>query len=192
MNSTIRRKLGAAKRRLWHTEVSILFSLPESYATTEVSDLTFVGLQRLGGGEQQAPPVGLPDQHAEFLRQGDSGLIAMAGTQVAGWMWLRHGPFQEEVGCGIARIPEDVSVIRYFEVPPAWRGRGIGRSILIEGGRRFRAHTSERAIAFVGIGNQPSLKAFGAAGYRNEGAVPFRRILGKPMPIDPAHSARER
>ena len=192
MNSNIRLRLGAAKRRLWHTELSILFSLPEEYAATQASDLVFVGLSRLSAGEQQTRAVVLPDQHAEFLRQGDSGLIAMVGAEVAGWMWLRRGPFEEAVGCGIADIPGEVSVIRYFEVSPAWRGRGIGRSILIEGARRLRAHTSERTIAFVGVGNQPSLRAFTGAGYLNEGVVPFRRILGKPMPVHPGRSVRNR
>lgn len=184
MRSTIRASIGAAKRKVWQSEVSVVFSIPANCDLMATPGISFLGLNGLREDGESGSELELPEPYCEFATRGDAALIGLVGQEVAGWMWVRRGPYDEAIGCGVARISPGISIIRHFEVPAQWRGRGIGRSILIEGARRFRARTSERGIAFVGVGNTASLKAFTTAGYPVEGKTAFRRILGTALRVN--------
>lgn len=183
MISGLRAVIGSMKRRIWQSDVSVVYSLPlEPLAAERPDDISFIGLNGLLN-EQEDKAIALPEPYESFRQQGDSGLVAFVHSEIAGWMWIRKGPFLEGVGFGTAEIPAGVNVVRHVEVYPAFRSKGVGRSLLTEGGRRFRLRTRNHAIAFVNCRNTASIKAFDAAGYIVEGRIRFHEILGRPLKV---------
>lgn len=178
MASIMRETLGRIKRAIWRQEQSIVYSLPPAVGSRATFGHSFVGMNALEDSAHAHAELTLPNPYEEFRVEGDAGLIAIVDGRIAGWLWIRKGPYEELVGCGIAKIPCGTNVIRYFEVLPAMQGMGIGKSLLLEGARRFRSVSSERAIAFVGAKNTASIRAFDAAGFQRETKIAFRQILG--------------
>ena len=54
-------------------------------------------------------------------------------------------------------------------VAPDHRGRGLAASVIAAGTSELHRHTAEPAVALVKLGNDASVRAFLAAGYRDEG-----------------------
>ncbi|HUR00481.1 MAG TPA: GNAT family N-acetyltransferase [Gemmatimonadaceae bacterium] len=180
---TIRSIVGRAKRSLWQSDTSVVYLLPRHPLPREHRGIAFVGLNQLRDDGDSADAIELPDLYDRFRQQGDAGLVAVMNGDVAGWMWMRKGPFLEGVGFGTAEIPSGVQVVRHVEVYHAFRSNGIGRSLLREAAKRFRTRSHDKAIAFVNSSNSASIRAFEAAGYIADGRIRFHRVFGRPLKV---------
>jgi RimJ/RimL family protein N-acetyltransferase len=143
--------------------------------------LEFAGINRLAqSGDATMPELAEP--YRGFAARGDDGVVALADGKTIGWAWVRHGPFREPAGVGIASFPSDVSVVQFFEVNTVDRGRGYGVEILRELTRRLIATAnSNPVIALVGVDNISSEKCFTRCGYTKAGKLTTRRVLGSPV-----------
>lgn len=87
---------------------------------------------------------------------------------------------------GSARHADDVRVefgsrVRYtykLYVRPSRRGCGVGRELLARGAQLAARRGRDLDLSFVAPDNRPSLRAFGAAGWRRAGYAGYVKGLG--------------
>jgi ribosomal protein S18 acetylase RimI-like enzyme len=175
--------LRTARNAIWLSERAVVYGLPSGTVNRPGHQIEFTGINSLSRDSDRLSTGALNDPYKEFVLRGDDGLLAWSADQIAGWLWLRSGPFEERVGSGIALIDAGITVLRYVEVLPQVRNRGVATQMLVELARRL--DDSARVIAFVGASNIPSIKAFNAAEYTRLGTVTFRRIVGHTLKVTP-------
>ena len=116
------------------------------------------------------------DFHATFAKQDfDPSLwvVAWEGDQVAGvvqpWIWR-----DENTELGIER-----GWLEHISVRRAWRGRGLGRALTLEGLRRLRDAGMQEAM--LGVDAENPTGAFGL--YESLGFVPDQRTVAYRLPL---------
>lgn len=142
------------------------------------------------GGEADWP------QFRAALRHEHDLVLALRDGQTIGWAWIGYERvYLAPLGRDI-RLPDGVAYLYDVYVRPAERGAGVGRALV---GARCR-HADERGVArlmsHVMTGNEASLRALQAHGFRTVGRTLFLRALTlkvwtrQPLPAPrPAESA---
>ena len=175
------RFLKRLRRFCWQRDQFATFLLEHGVPSTEwkyADGIVWIGVNTLALPNDPPLPLALTPTGQGMSARGDSGLLAYANDQLAGWVWVRPGAFTERAGCGFLKIPHDVRVVREFKIHPDLRGRGIGRRILGELGRRLLRNPVQTTIAFVSPTNVPSLRSFEEAGFARIADVETRRVAG--------------
>ncbi len=118
--------------------------------------------------------------YGRYLRdRGDAGLLACGSDgEIAGWVWVRVGPYVERAGCGFLKISHHTRVVRDLKVHPDIRGRGLGHRLITELVRRLPIDPALETIAFIAPENARSLACVEAGGFERAGFVETRRIGG--------------
>jgi GNAT superfamily N-acetyltransferase len=180
------RLLMRARRFLWQRDQFTIYrfngAVPRSHSDA-VDVMQWIGVNDLARDTDSPLPFALSANGEGMRTRGDSGLLACsANGQLAAWVWVRSGAYSERAGCGYLKIPRGVRVVFEFKVRPDLRGRGIGRRILGELGRRLdddhRTARGETTISFVAPPNTASRRAFEQAGFIRAGVAETRRVAG--------------
>jgi L-amino acid N-acyltransferase YncA len=145
--------------------------------------LHWIGINDLTRDSDGPLPFALSANGEGMRARGDSGLLGWsANGQIAAWVWVRSGAYTERAGCGYLKIPHGVQVVYEFKVRPDLRGRGFGRLILGELGRRLddtaRSPWRPTTISLVAPPNTASRRAFEQAGFARAGVAETRRVGG--------------
>lgn len=124
------------------------------------------------------PQLGLREKVLRAaLGAGDVCVGALHEGRLAAYVWYSFGS---------ARHTDDVRVetgsrVRYtykLHVHPGGRGRGVGRELLARGAQLGPRHGRDLDLSFIAPDNQPSLRAFAAAGWRRAGYAGYAKGLG--------------
>jgi ribosomal protein S18 acetylase RimI-like enzyme len=108
---------------------------------------------------------GLSSYLVGWGRPGDAGVILEVAGEPVGAAWHRHFPAtQPGYGFVAEQIPE-VSL----GVEAAWRGRGIGRALLMALAERARGAGIEALSLSVDANNAPAVALYQSMGFRTAG-----------------------
>jgi len=180
------RLLRRARRFLWQRDQFTIYrfsSAVRSISPSNVDAMQWAGVNDLARETDPPLPFALSANGEGMRARGDSGLLAWsANGQLVAWVWVRSGAYTERAGCGYLKIPRGVRVVFELKVRPELRGRGIGRRILGELGRRLDDGSpslrGQTTISFVAPSNTASRRAFEQAGFIRAGVAAARRIAG--------------
>ncbi|MGI8839014.1 MAG: GNAT family N-acetyltransferase [Pyrinomonadaceae bacterium] len=170
---------------VYASEIYIVYSLTpdvrEEIHSHKLQGLKFVGINALARPGDWEEPLRLAPLYEEFARSGEWGLIAAQNSEPVGWAWIKQGPYLESTGCGLVTIGEGSMVLRFFEVQPEVRGRGVGQAVLGEITYRLSTVRHDPVVALVAEGNMPSRRCFEKLGCEIEGTLKVRRCFRKKL-----------
>ena len=107
----------------------------------------------------------------ERLRGGESCAVARHGSEVVSYCWSTGGPaWVGEINRLVVPEPADVYLYDAFTLP-AWRGRGLFRTLLSRLLITSRERGRRRALIFALATNRASCRAIEAAGFERFHAV---------------------
>ncbi len=88
----------------------------------------------------------------------------------------------EPAGCGaVRRIAEGVFEVKRMYVGPPWRGRGVGRALLVALEREARRLGARRIVLETGLRQAAALALYGRSGY---GVIPpFGEYTASPVSV---------
>ena len=114
----------------------------------------------------------------ERLRHGESCAVALHGREVVSYCWSTEGPaWVGEINRLVVPEPTEVYLYDAFTLP-AWRGRGLFRTLLsrllVTSGARGR----RRALIFALATNRASCRAIEAAGFERFDVVWRVELVG--------------
>lgn len=110
---------------------------------------------------------------AERLRFGHHGLVACIAGQAAGYAWGCTDTTLEKVNLHFG--PGDVLCTDAFTAP-AFRGQGIQTALSLARLRWFQELNYRRAVAYIEVGNAPSLAVWRKLGAQEIARITFTRV----------------
>ncbi|HEX6317244.1 MAG TPA: GNAT family N-acetyltransferase [Burkholderiales bacterium] len=108
---------------------------------------------------------------------------------LAAYLWYSFDSAPHAVGVRVGIGPRVRYVYKVF-VRPNSRGRGVARQLLARSAELCPRRGRELGVSFVAPDNEPSLRAFAAAGWRRAGYAGYVNWLGRFRAFASAGAAR--
>ncbi len=132
-------------------------------------------LERMAAVLADLPPTGrvyVADCGGEVV--GTFTLVLEAHPAPAVWPMLRrHLPFWAALRAafllsflGRSHPDPETAVVEAVAVLPEWRGRGVGRRMMVEALRQVRAAGRRRVALYVVEGNEPAVRLYRSLGFQ--------------------------
>jgi GNAT superfamily N-acetyltransferase len=137
-------------------------------------EIRAIGPDDLGLVRRIARPSGVRSCELRLAR-GYQGWLALHDGQAAGHAWATPAPAPTLERAPVRLAPGDV-LCAYAYTDPAFRGRGVHTALTLARLRLFRQLGYRRAVAYVQLGNHPSLAVWRKLGAHVVGRADVRRV----------------